>query len=80
MSKSNPSSDLQGIPVLPEVRQHLVMPDDPVIGTVVESRVCTKSKKAGGFVRHIEIDVSGTPLQGAWHPGQSFGVIPPGTT
>ena len=80
MSTSKPTSDLQGIPVLPEVLQHLVMPNEPVIGTVVASRVCTKSKKAGGFVRHIEIDVSGTPLQGAWHPGQSFGVVPPGTT
>jgi ferredoxin--NADP+ reductase len=68
-----------GLPELPEVRQHLVSPAEPVVGRVVSNRVCTAARKAAGFVRHIEIDVSGTPLAGSWRAGQSFGVVPPGT-
>ena len=71
--------DIPGLPELPEVRQHLVSPAEPVVGRVVSSRLCTAARKAAGFVRHIEIDVSGTPLAGAWRAGQSFGVVPPGT-
>lgn len=80
MSDVDQAVVVEGIPTLPEVQQHLVRPTDPVIGTVVETRVCTKSKKAAGYVRHIEIDVSGTALEGAWVSGQSFGVVPPGQT
>lgn len=68
-----------GLPELPEVRQHLVSPAEPVPARVVGSRICTAARKAAGFVRHVEIDVSGTPLEGAWRAGQSFGVVPPGT-
>jgi len=57
---------------------HLVRPDSPVAGTVVRNDVCTRSRKAAGFVRHLEIDVSGTPLEGAFLAGQSFGVVAPG--
>lgn len=67
-----------GVPVMREARQHLVSPAEPVRGTVVSSRICTAARKAAGFVRHVEIDVSGTPLEGAWIAGQSFGVVPPG--
>lgn len=56
---------------------HLVRPTDPVTGVVVRNEVCTGAK-AAGFVRHVEIDVGGTPLAGAYRAGQSFGVIPPG--
>lgn len=80
MSDTKKANAVVGIPTLPEVQQHLVRPTDPVIGTVTVSRVCTKSKKAAGFVRHIEFDVSGTALEGAWVSGQSFGVVPPGQT
>ncbi|MFK7759271.1 MAG: hypothetical protein AB8C13_04915 [Phycisphaerales bacterium] len=80
MSSPEPINAPLGTPVLPEVHQHLVRVQEPVTGRVVRTRICTKSQKAAGCVRHIEIDVSGTPLQGAWHPGQSFGVIPPGMT
>jgi ferredoxin--NADP+ reductase len=45
----------------------------------VRSETCTASPKAAGFVSHIEVDVSGTPLEGAFLPGQAFGVVPPGT-
>ena len=56
---------------------HVVKPKAPVIGRVVESTSCLKGRSAS-FVRHIAIDVSGTPLEGSFRAGQSFGVIPPG--
>ena len=71
-------AEIPGIPAMPEVSQHLVSPADPVPARVVATRICTASRKAAGFVRHVEIDVSGTPLEGAWRAGQSFGVVPPG--
>ena len=64
-------------PVLPDAQMHLVMPGAPVVGRVVENRLCLKGKSAS-FVRHVAIDVSGTPLAGQFRAGQSFGVIPPG--
>ncbi len=67
-----------GLPELPEVRQHVIGPAEPVAARVAATRICTAARKAGGIVRHIEIDVSGTPLAGAWRAGQSFGVVPPG--
>jgi ferredoxin--NADP+ reductase len=57
---------------------HAVLPTAPVTGKVTQSRLCTKGKSAS-FVRHVCVDVSGTPLEGAWQAGQSFGVVPPGT-
>jgi ferredoxin--NADP+ reductase len=56
---------------------HLVPPAKPVAGRVVSSEICTKGK-SHSFVRHVAIDVSGTPLAGNFLVGQSFGVIPPG--
>lgn len=67
------------IPALPAVKQHLISPAEPAVAKVVSSELCTKSSKAAGFVRHVAIDVSGTPLAGTFRAGQSFGVIPPGT-
>jgi len=67
-----------GVPILPEVDQHCVKASNPIVGKVHATRLCTASRKAAGFVRHIEIDVSGTALENSWHAGQSFGVIPPG--
>ncbi len=64
--------------VLPDVRMNAVRPNAPVMGRVVTNEKCT-SGKASGFVRHVAIDVGGTPLEGAFRAGQSFGVIPPGT-
>lgn len=71
--------ETRAIPTLAPVQQHLVSPAAPVVAKVVSSRICTAARKAAGFVRHVEIDVSGTPLEGAWRAGQSFGVVPPGT-
>lgn len=69
----SPGSEIE----LPEVQMHVVRPTDPVLGTVVSNDVCT-NPKAAGFVRHVSIDVSGTPLAGGFRAGQSFGVLPPG--
>jgi len=66
-------------PILPEAKMHLVLPTEPVIGKLVESYPCTRGKtKSAAFVRHVSIDVSGTPLAGNFLVGQSFGVIAPG--
>jgi len=66
-------------PDLTEVRMHVAGPKDPVTGVVTKNERCTAGRRAAGFVRHIEIDVSGTPLAGSFVPGQSFGVHAPGT-
>lgn len=63
--------------LLPEVKMHLYRPGEPVIARVTKSEICT-NKKAAGFVRHVEIDVSGTALEGQVLPGQSIGVLAPG--
>lgn len=72
------STDVPGIPVLPEVPMHLHMPNDPAMGRVVATRRCTASEKAAGFIRHVTIDVTGSRLAGKFKPGQAFGVLPPG--
>ena len=69
---------MAGTPVLPEAKMHLVSPAAPAEGVVVSNERCTASKKAAGFVRHVAIDVSRTPLAGNFLSGQSFGVVPPG--
>lgn len=65
-------------PVLPEAKLNLVRPKEPVVGRVTETRMCMNGKSAS-IVRHVAIDVSGTPLAGNFLVGQSFGVVPPGT-
>ncbi|MEC9372345.1 MAG: hypothetical protein VYC34_00805 [Planctomycetota bacterium] len=70
---ASPGSEI----ALPDVQMHLLRPTEPGEGVVVKNEICT-ARKAAGFVRHVEIDVSGTPLAGAFRAGQSFGVIPPG--
>ncbi len=77
---SSTTTEIPGTPELPDVTQHLVKPLAPVTGRVHASRLCTKSRKASGFIRHVEIDVSGTALENAWTAGQSFGVVPAGQT
>lgn len=65
-------------PVLPEVKMHLYRPTDPVRARITKNEICTPSRKAAGFVRHVEFDVGGTELEGNVLPGQSVGVIAPG--
>lgn len=67
------------VPTLPEVRMNVVRPKEPIAARVISNEICTASRKAAGFVRHIEFDVTGTPLAGSFRSGQAFGVIPPGT-
>ncbi len=64
-------------PIVPDAPMHLVKPKEPVTGTVVKNELCMKGKSAS-FIRHLAIDISGTPLEGRFLVGQSFGVIPPG--
>jgi len=64
-------------PEFPDVQMNVVRPKEPVVGRIVESTPCLKGRSAS-YVRHIAIDVSGTPLAGSFKVGQAFGVIPPG--
>jgi ferredoxin--NADP+ reductase len=72
------SEAVPGSPILPEVKMHLASPVAPCVGTVVETHRCTASSKAAGFVRHVSIDITGTPLAGNFRAGQAFGVLAPG--
>lgn len=65
---------------LSDVQMNVVRPNAPVLGKLVTNEICTASRKAAGVVRHIAIDISGTPLVGAFRVGQAFGVVPPGLT
>ena len=65
-------------PDLREAKMHLASPASPCTGVVISNERCTAGRKAAGFVRHVAIDVSGTPLAGNFLAGQSFGVLPPG--
>lgn len=72
------STEVPGIPVLPDVKMHLHTPSEPAIGRVVATSKCTASQKASGVIRHVSIDVSDSKLAGTFRPGQAFGVLPPG--
>lgn len=77
MSTAGPPTHTSPAIDLHDVKMHVVRPTEPVLGRVVRTEVCT-ARKAAGFVRHVDIDLSGTALAGTFVPGQSFGVIPPG--
>lgn len=62
---------------LPEVENKLVTPADPAIARVVGNDFCTYGK-SNSWIRNISLDVSGTPLVGAFRAGQAFGVLAPG--
>lgn len=66
-------------PELAQAKLHLAGPREPATAIVTRNERCTAGRRAAGFVRHIEVDVSGTRLAGAFVPGQSFGVHAPGT-
>ncbi len=70
-------SDDAAAPLFPEPQLNLIPVAEPVTGTIVSNDSCIRGKSAS-FVRHTEIDVSGTPLEGNFHVGQAFGVIAPG--
>jgi ferredoxin--NADP+ reductase len=57
---------------------NVVSAKEPVTGRIVTNETCLRGKSAS-FVRHLAIDISGTPLEGRFRVGQAFGVIPPGS-
>jgi ferredoxin--NADP+ reductase len=71
------AAEKHSIPLV-DVSINVVTPKAPVTARVVATRLATASRKAAGFVRHVEFDVSGTALAGKATAGQSFGIIPPG--
>lgn len=75
---SSPAAQPSHEIALPEAKMHLYRPNEPVTVKVTKSEICT-GRKAAGFVRHVEFDVSGTSLEGNVLPGQSIGVLAPGT-
>ena len=74
-SDAEPAAD--AAPLLASAEIHVVGPQEPVVGRVVSSRLCTRGKSAS-FIRHVAIDVGDTPLAGRFRAGQSFGIVPPG--
>ncbi|MEE2973222.1 MAG: hypothetical protein VX672_08850 [Planctomycetota bacterium] len=77
MNAVQPVHDPAFDPDLVDVDMHLVPPTAPVTGVVTRNELCLKGKSAS-FIRHVCVDVSGTPLEGAFKAGQSFGIVPPG--
>lgn len=61
----------------PDLPINVVKPKEPVEAKIVESKICTL-ESSPNFIRHITIDVSGTPLVGQFKAGQSIGIIAPG--
>ena len=64
-------------PTFPTVDFNIVMPNEPIEVTIKANRSCMLGKSAS-YVHHIEFDLTGTPLAGAFRPGQALGVVPPG--
>lgn len=62
---------------LPEAEMGLAPVSAPVVGRIVSNDSCLKGKSAS-FVRHTEIDISGTALEGKCLVGQAFGILAPG--
>lgn len=64
-------------PVMPKVEINRCKPRAPVTVPLVDSWIAT-AQGSPNYVRHVTFDVSGTPLEGQIHAGQSFGIVPPG--
>ncbi len=62
---------------LTSVEVKLVVPAAPITAPVLSTELCTRGKSSS-FVRHIVLDVSGTPIERRFHAGQALGVVPPG--
>ena len=69
--------EIVGEPTLPEVKMHLVAPNAPATARVTANELCIKGRSSS-YVRHVSIDLTGTPMAGQFRAGQSFGVVPPG--
>lgn len=77
MTATNTTHDPAFDPELVDVEMHVVPPTAPVTGVVTANELCLRGKSAS-FIRHVCIDVGGTPLEGRFRAGQSFGVVPKG--
>ncbi|MAD77885.1 MAG: hypothetical protein CMJ51_00765 [Planctomycetaceae bacterium] len=77
MTAFQPVHDPAFDPTLVDVDMHLIPPTAPVTGVVTRNEICLRGKSAS-FIRHVCIDVAGTPLEGTFKAGQSFGIVPPG--
>ncbi|MBL0921067.1 MAG: hypothetical protein IBJ10_02935 [Phycisphaerales bacterium] len=56
---------------------HVRTPKEPGTATILRNELAT-SRKAAGYVRHVEIDLTGSGLEGQFLPGQAIGVIAEG--
>ncbi len=63
-------------PILPTPRLNVAGMAQPVRARLAGSSLCAAIASPARYY-HVEIDVGGTSLEGAFLPGQSFGVIPP---
>ena len=62
---------------MPDVSMNLIPVKSPAVGRVVSNDMCLKGK-SNAWVRHTEIDITGTAMENNFVVGQSFGVIAPG--
>ena len=65
-------------PIFPDVEMNLLRKSAPAIASVVSNELCMAGKSAS-FVKHLVLDITGTPFENGFIAGQSFGVIAPGT-
>lgn len=56
---------------------HVRTPKEPGVATIVKNELAT-SRKAAGYVRHVEIDLTGSGMEGTFMPGQAIGVVADG--
>jgi ferredoxin--NADP+ reductase len=71
-------SEIEKIEILyPDLEINIVRAKEPIEVPIVESRIAT-AVASPNFVRHITFDISGTPLEGKFHAGQSIGVLADG--
>ena len=71
-------SELEKIEIsYPDLEINVVRAKEPIEVPIVESRIAT-AVASPNFVRHITFDISGTPLEGKFHAGQSIGVVADG--
>lgn len=61
----------------PDLEINVVRAKEPIEVPIVESKIAT-AVASPNFVRHITFDISGTPLEGKFHAGQSIGVLADG--
>lgn len=71
-------SEIEKIEILyPDHEINIVRAKEPIEVPIFESRIAT-AVASPNFVRHITFDLSGTPLEGKFHAGQSIGVLADG--